>query len=475
MQPRPNSITWLAAIVVLVICINIVNILMHIDELSSALAIGILVGQAIYATMVCFALNRKKWAIYVIAALYVVDIANFLFLLSSGVEYSWEQVLLGLATLILVGTAIYGAFSAASVAWFAGEAYQPTEEETRYWHRHWRFGGGALVAGVAGLAVYVFGWMWFVDWEAVSQECLEGGDGVDRVAACTLIIDGGVIAGRDLADVYIARGDLGGPVEGPGFASHRIREDYYQATLADDSYLTAWLRYGNQMYHRDGRPVRGAINAFARAVELAPDDASVRALLGQTLRIDGRLEEALPHLLAGWEAHPEDLVNSVELATAHLDLGNLEDAVALADQLLARGDLGEALTVPVLRVRALSLIHLGRFEDATEVMRVVMTEQPWRDVDDHWGLEEAALVAVLAPCLAGESDAARDRMDSHMSPAGVTAMQWRRYLIAWGYIERRDVPEPRTLNDLNEPLDAVLDAWIADRCPQTAFATADPG
>ncbi|MCA8908540.1 MAG: tetratricopeptide repeat protein [Rhodospirillaceae bacterium] len=471
---RPDAIRWFVTLWALAIAITVGNLLWHIAEVDGLSAAILLVSQAIYVVFIALAAGRRKWAVYVVLALLVLDIGRFALNAQAIAELSTEQVLLAIATLVLAAAGTRMAFARSASAWFAGAAVRLTQEERARQRRRWRLVGGGLAAAMVLLVAYTLTWTQFVDWEEVRRDCLEGGDGVDRIGACTRIIDAGVVDGRALSEVHIARGDAGGLPEGPGLRVHRVQADYFQATEADPTNTTAWLRYGSGLYHRNGTPVRGALTAFERALELAPEDGHVRGLYGQTLRLDGRADEALPHLQAGLAAEPDNQITALELANAYYDTGDFAAAQTTAEELLARDGLDEANLVPALRVRALSLMQLGRYGEASAIIDRVRGELPWVDVDRDWGSQETALAQVLAHCLAGDAAAARTTIDDRLNAFGLPAADWRRLFLEWGYAEPADLPAPQAGDDVPEALSTTFDAWIADGCPQPEFgATAE--
>ncbi len=81
-----------------------------------------------------------------------------------------------------------------------------------------------------------------------------------------------------------------------------------------------------------------AAELYQQLLELNPDNVETRNNLGLTLHYLGRHEEALRHLRAGADAHPEHQRIWLTLGFVNSQLGNVEDARAALTRAIENGD-----------------------------------------------------------------------------------------------------------------------------------------
>jgi tetratricopeptide (TPR) repeat protein len=115
-----------------------------------------------------------------------------------------------------------------------------------------------------------------------------------------------------------------------------------------------------------------AVEAFRRAIELAPDDVAARTNLGDALARLGRLEEAREILEEATRIDPGDAKARFNLGTVSARLGDDEAAVT---HLRAAVEIDGGL-VPALVNLGNALRRLGRFDDALEAYRRAIEVRP---------------------------------------------------------------------------------------------------
>jgi len=95
------------------------------------------------------------------------------------------------------------------------------------------------------------------------------------------------------------------------------------------------LPESGRLHHLQGRMEAGAgalesaTRAFSLAVELAPGLIEARADLARVLLMQGRVEEAIPHLESAARDAPDDAAVLVDLALVREHLGERERALGL--------------------------------------------------------------------------------------------------------------------------------------------------
>ncbi len=100
-------------------------------------------------------------------------------------------------------------------------------------------------------------------------------------------------------------------------AIRTIREEFVDAL--------SFLRAGHESV--DGKDYEGAVRAFGRALELAPDNVEAHKSLALSLLSVGRPEEAAGGLLRALESAPQDPEVHANLGLARQTQGRLDDAV----------------------------------------------------------------------------------------------------------------------------------------------------
>lgn len=180
---------------------------------------------------------------------------------------------------------------------------------------------------------------------------------------------------------------------------HAQRGDYagaarcFAQAVAIDGRNPAYLANLGEAYRRLGEPER-AVDAFARAADLAPDFAAARFGLANALKDLGRLEEAVEHYKATLRVEPGHARAFYNLGNSFLALGHFRSAIdcyqaaaALApEHPETHNNLGVALK------------ELDRLDEAIAAFRRAIAQRPgfveaWRNlgqVFDKQGDIEAA-------------------------------------------------------------------------------------
>lgn len=317
-----------------------------------------------------------------------------------------------------------------------------------------------VIAGLGLAATYWAVGPGFTDWDAVSAECVEGAEDLEadaRLAACDRIIEADALSGPALAEIYLARAEINHALPHQSWLS--IRADAVLATRADPLNRDAWVLLGAA--RTEFEQWSEAAEAFEAALDLEPDDPETNGLYGQALWRAGRPEDAATALRVAVDAQPEDLQLRLELAEALYDTADYAVVLDMAETVLAADGIEPQMHVVAQRMRATSLLHLGRFEDAEASARLVLEMSPIH--------QRAALVGILAPCLRGDAAAAWAAIERSWSSLLLNGQAWRGLLTHWDYIATGDVPEQAWSASAPPEMEDILMGWIGDGCPQTEF------
>jgi len=193
----------------------------------------------------------------------------------------------------------------------------------------------------------------------------------------------------------------------------------------------------------DDGDIEQANQYASEAVNLAPEQAITQRTLSRVLRAQGSLAFAEQCLINAIERSPADAELLIELAVLRQAMNRHEDALLALDQAAKGG----AASQDVLASRALSLLRLGRMDEARDAYERLLVEKPARDLvlnlgDIYRQMGDSIALAVL-------SDQAE--------PIDRTAATWLRVLAA--HLEGRSSQVSETVTELL----AVEDAEIGVR------------
>ncbi len=138
-------------------------------------------------------------------------------------------------------------------------------------------------------------------------------------------------------------------------------------SAADQAHGYVWLGHANKLGNETGP----AIANFQKAVELDPDHPFARILLAASL-IHDQPEDARPHLDLLRRKKPDDPEVLFQTARMHRQLGQLEEAARLLDQVLASGP----NLVPALTERARIAMDLKQPEQAERWLQKARRRAP---------------------------------------------------------------------------------------------------
>lgn len=135
-----------------------------------------------------------------------------------------------------------------------------------------------------------------------------------------------------------------------------------RATQLDDSNADAWTTLGVAR-HKLGKHAKASA-AYRRALECQPGHAEAWGNLGISLHDEGKLDEAVEAYHQALTLNPKDTRAATHLADAFLEAGNCEQALAVAEDLLAwfAGHGG------ALASKAIALNRLGRTTDYAQLV-----------------------------------------------------------------------------------------------------------
>lgn len=433
------------------------------DETWIALALG---GHAINLALVVCAAAQRKWAPRVLLVFVILGIVNMV----GGVSAMFAAApVLASATVAINAAALAGTLMMMlpedAASWFDSRTRSgPPAAEAATRRRNVLGTAGAVVGGIVIGAAYWIADPDFTDWQAMRLTCL-GEDEAPRrarLAACTETIEAGEFTGPDLADLYLARTELF--IDSPHPGMQTIVHGVETALANRPSDAGALVRIGSWLSDRSADPFVGgshilrqtAVAALEDAVRLAPEDMEARRLLGFALWRASRIDDAIAALEAARPAYPQDPVVLAVLSEGYLERDRHEDAVEAADGVLAAvpGDLN------ALNLRAHARLQLGRYDQVLEDVAALKQRVP-----DQWTL---SFLELLAHCGLGDHAAARAEIDRAVSAGVTTAPRWRRRLVDWQRLDE-SAPEPTDDTTPGPALEAALDAWVNDGCPQPDY------
>jgi tetratricopeptide (TPR) repeat protein len=292
-------------------------------------------------------------------------------------------------------------------------------------HRREDAKGGRALRRIAVVALGIMGLSMLTS--AASADDRDACTGTGDTAACSRAIDGGQWRGRDLADLYVARG-----------TAYLARVDYGQA-LADfnaaikiDPNNAAAYRARGEVahFHPDI-----AIADFDTAIRLDPNDAKAYIDRGAAYRASGQLDRAIADFDTAIRRDPKAAAAYTGRGLARRAKGELDQAIADYDEAIkidpqgrfvhldrgaayqAKGDLDRAIVDydeeirlgPVTRAYEL---RAGAYRQKGDLDRAIADagEAIRRNPDDAVALRERALVRQAKGDAAGAAadlDAAR--------------------------------------------------------------------
>ncbi len=120
---------------------------------------------------------------------------------------------------------------------------------------------------------------------------------------------------------------------------------------------------------------QGAIGNFLRVIELEPENVEARTNVGQILLGAGQVDQAMVHVNAAYDLAPADLTVKGLKATGEYRLGNTDNAVTLANEILATNpqDIPAAMVLVGIKVDAeefpdaLGILDKGIANNPTEI------------------------------------------------------------------------------------------------------------
>lgn len=119
-----------------------------------------------------------------------------------------------------------------------------------------------------------------------------------------------------------------------GKAAPAVRVAELKAELAADPKSAAkWTELGN--LHYDLRERHEAVNAYARALELQPDNVNVLADQGVMYRELGEREKALANLKRARELDPRHVPTAFNLGVVQAELGQKDEAIRSFEAVIA--------------------------------------------------------------------------------------------------------------------------------------------
>ena len=145
----------------------------------------------------------------------------------------------------------------------------------------------------------------------------------------------------------------------------------------------------------------GAAAAFRRELEIDPNHFESNLMLGNSLRKEGRYEEALPFTLHAFRLRGGDLGTKFSLGAVYLGLGRLEEARPLLEEVAAASP-DHLLTHMQL---AVLYVRLGRMEDAARERALSVRLQKDADSQAFQGMK-GRLGGILGETETPQKDAA---------------------------------------------------------------------
>ena len=169
--------------------------------------------------------------------------------------------------------------------------------------------------------------------------------------------------------------------------------------------LSSWydFRHGllalGHYYYRGLRDYDRALVEYSRAAESLPGRADLTAHIGYVARRQGRVAEALAPLRRALRLDPLSYDIAMDLAITYSYLRRYEEAIALAERLIA----SEPMELDAYRVKAMSLILL---RGDTKGAQVVLAGAPFED-------EEAMLLRALVAYMGRDCERALEAMSAY--------------------------------------------------------------
>lgn len=164
-----------------------------------------------------------------------------------------------------------------------------------------------------------------------------------------------------------------------------------QAIEADSTFAPAHMQLGNSYLTSEPIDLDRAQEAFERAVELAPDEAGPRDLLGDAYRMQGQLEQAAAEYTRASELDPDNALALQQRGHVHTFLGDYEQARADYDSAIALGVDDEPATFAVYR--AFARVHEGEPAAAIEELDGLLGRIDGMDLPDPRGARIFALTS----------------------------------------------------------------------------------
>jgi lipoprotein NlpI len=220
------------------------------------------------------------------------------------------------------------------------------------------------------------------------KPCESGGDAETRAVACTRLITGGKLRGKELGAVYVFRGKA------------QAQRKELKAAIADfsealklDPQATVALYNRGAAYALIGQ-VTYALADFAHLLEIAPNDPDTLYYRAQIYMSQGKREAALNDLSAVLSGHPEDADSRMQRAGLSIMLGRNEDAIGDLGLLLKKDPTAPAALYNRGRAEQLKGDYAAASEDFAAAMQN-RNSNPY-----------AALRLYIAQAQSGKADAA---------------------------------------------------------------------
>lgn len=192
----------------------------------------------------------------------------------------------------------------------------------------------------------------------------------------------------------------------------------------------AYLREAADLYYdKLGAPDR-SIPALARAVELAPEDARLRAMLAEGLRVAGRFDEARAQLKSLIDAFGRR--RSPERADLHYQLARVAESAGAIDEALSelehatKMDLAHQAALHMLARLARDQGDLDRAERAFRGLLLVVRRQKAEDAG-ALGASEVFFELYRIAVARGHKEQADELLESAMEGAAQSEVEARRF------------------------------------------------